>query len=93
MRLRFSSEWRSSGCEDNGDQLKQLNHRQYDALESAITHGHRISIARRGTEYVGIPQKLRTAGNREALDILHPTTGELITVYLDEIDRLEVVSR
>ena len=76
-----------------GDQLKQLNHRQYDALESAITHGHRVSITRRGTEYVGIPQKIRTAGNREVVDILHPTTGELITIGLDEIDRLEVVSR
>jgi hypothetical protein len=71
--------------------LKQLNHRQYDALESAITHGRRISIRRRGTEYVGIPKKLWTEGQREAVSILHPTTGEEITVYLDEIDRLDVV--
>ena len=73
--------------------MKQLNHRQYDALESAITHGHRISISRRGTEYIGVPQKLRSVGTREAVDILHPTTGELMTLFLDEIDRLEVVSR
>ena len=73
--------------------MKQLNHRQYDALESAITHGHRIAIKRRGSEYVGIPQKLHSAGTREAVDILHPTTGELITLFLDEIDRLDVVSR
>ena len=71
--------------------MKQLNHRQYDALESAITHGRRISIRRRGTEYVGIPKKLWTEGQREAVSILHPTTGEEITVYLDEIDRLDVV--
>ncbi len=71
--------------------MKQLNHRQYDALESAITHGKRVSIRRRGTEYVGVPKKLWTEGQREAVSILHPTTGEEITVYLDEIDRLDVV--
>ena len=71
--------------------MKQLNHKQYDALESAITHGKRISIRRRGTEYVGIPKKLWSEGQREAVSILHPTTGEEITVYLDEIERLDVV--
>ena len=71
--------------------MRQLNHRQYDALESAITHGKRISIRRRGTEYVGVPKKLWTEGQREAVSVLHPTTGEEITVYLDEIDRIEVV--
>jgi hypothetical protein len=76
---------------DHGERVKQLNHRQYDALESAITHGRRISIRRRGTEYVGIPKKLWSEGQREAVSILHPTTGEEITVYLDEIDRLDVV--
>jgi hypothetical protein len=77
---------------DEGACLKELTHRQYDALESAITHGRRISVHRRGTEYVGVPKKLWTEGRREAMSILHPTTGELITIYLDEIDRLEVVA-
>lgn len=71
--------------------MKQLNHRQYDQLESAITNGRRISIRRRGTEYVGVPKKLWSEGQREAVSILHPTTGEEITIYLDEIDRMEVV--
>ena len=71
--------------------MKQLNHKQYDALESALTNGRRISIRRRGTEYVGIPKKLWSEGQREAVSVLHPTTGEEITVYLDEIDRLDVV--
>jgi hypothetical protein len=75
----------------DGERLKQLNHKQYDALESAITHGKRIAIRRRGTEYVGVPKKLWSEGQREAVSILHPTTGEEITVYLDEIDKLEVV--
>ena len=72
--------------------MKELTHRQYDALESAITHGRRIYVRRRGTEYVGVPKKLWSEGQREAMSILHPTTGELITIYLDEIDRIEVVS-
>lgn len=77
----------------DGNTVKQLTHRQYDALESAITHGRRVSVTRRGTEYVGIPKRLWTEGNREAVAILHPTTGEEITVFLDEIDRLDVVPR
>jgi hypothetical protein len=71
--------------------LKQLTHRQYDALESAITHGRRIAVFRRGTEYVVIPKRLRTVGSREAMDSVHPTTGDRITLYLDEMDQFEVV--
>lgn len=73
--------------------MKQLNHRQYDSLESAITHGRRVSIYRRGTEYIGVPKRLYSKGQREAVDVLHPTTGEEITIFLDEIDRLDVVER
>jgi transcriptional regulator len=73
--------------------MKQLNHRQYDSLESAITHGRRVSIYRRGTEFIGVPKRLYSKGQREAVDIHHPTTGEEVTVYLDEIERLEVVER
>ena len=71
--------------------MKQLTVRQYDALESAITHGRRISVFRRGTEYVVIPQALRTEGSREVMDSVHPTTGENIMLFLDEMDRFEVV--
>jgi hypothetical protein len=38
-----------------------------------------------------VPKKLWSEGQREALSLLHPTTGELITIFLDEIDRIEVV--
>ena len=73
--------------------MKQLTHRQYDALESAITRGSRVSIYRRGTEYVGIPKRIFSDGQREAVVILHPTTGEEITIHLDDIEHLEVVAR
>ncbi|MDO8500989.1 MAG: hypothetical protein Q7S20_04010 [Gemmatimonadaceae bacterium] len=71
--------------------MSQLTHRQYDALESAITHGRRVSIFRRGTEYVGVPKRIWMEGQREAVAILHPTTGDEITLHLDEIERLQVV--
>lgn len=78
---------------DDGEILRQLTHRQYDALESAITNARRVSIYRRGTEFIGVPKRLWSDGQREAVAVLHPTTGEEITLYLDEIDRLEVVER
>ena len=73
--------------------MKQLTHRQYDALESAISRGSRVSIYRRGTEYVGVPKRIFSDGQREAVVILHPTTGEEITIHLDDIEHLEVVAR
>jgi hypothetical protein len=30
-------------------------------------------------------------GSREAIDSVHPTTGENITIYLDEMETVEVV--
>jgi hypothetical protein len=73
--------------------LKQLTTRQYDALEAAVTHSRRVSVYRRGTEYIGIPQRIFQDGRREAVSILHPTTGSEITVFLDEIDQLDVLTR
>lgn len=78
---------------DDGERLKQLTTRQYDALEAAVTHSRRVSVYRRGTEYIGIPQKIWQDGRREAVSILHPTTGEMITVYLDEVEHLDVLTR
>lgn len=71
--------------------MAQLTHQQYDVLERAITTGERIAVYRRGTEYVVIPMRLRMIRGREAVDATHPTTGDRITLYLDEIDGFEVV--
>lgn len=73
--------------------MKQLTHKEYDALEGAVTHSRRVSIYRRGTEYLGIPQRIFQDGQREAVSVLHPTTGTEITVYLDEIEHLDVLTR
>jgi hypothetical protein len=65
--------------------------KQYDALERALTDGRRVVVFRRGTEYVVLPRRFRSHGGREALDATHPTTGERITFYVDEMDGFEVV--
>ena len=71
--------------------MMQLTHKQYDLLERAITNGKRISAYRRGTEYVVVPKRLHMISGREAVEATHPTTGDEITLYLDELDSFEVV--
>lgn len=71
--------------------MAQLTHAQYDALERAVADGRRIAVYRRGTEYVVIPSRLRLTSGREAVEATHPTTGEAITLYIDELDSIEVV--
>ena len=71
--------------------MAQLSHQEYDALERAITDGRRLAVYRRDTEFVVIPARLRIAGGREALECVHPTTGDHLTLYLDEVDSIEVV--
>jgi hypothetical protein len=71
--------------------LAQWTHKQYDILERAITNGKRISAYRRGTEYIVVPMRLRVISGREAVEATHPTTGDQITLFLDEMDSFEVV--
>lgn len=71
--------------------MAQWTHKQYDILERAITNGKRISAFRRGTEYVVVPMRLRVISGREAVEATHPTTGDQVTLYLDEMDSFEVV--
>ena len=69
----------------------QLTTEQYDALERAIADGRRLSVWRRGTEYVVVVDRLLLAGGREALEAHHPTTGDRLTLYIDELEGIEVV--
>ncbi|MGH7652216.1 MAG: hypothetical protein ACREMS_10275 [Gemmatimonadaceae bacterium] len=71
--------------------MPQWTHKQYDILERAITTGKRISAYRRGTEFVVVPTRLRVISGREAVEATHPTTGDQITLYLDEVESFEVV--
>ena len=70
--------------------MAELTHEQYDELERAIADGRRIAIYRRGTEYMVVPIRMRLSA-REAIEAMHPTTGERLTLYIDEIEGFEVV--
>ena len=72
--------------------MGQLSHRDYDALERAILVGRRIVVWRRGTEYVVVPTELRLRGGREAIEARNPTTGDQMTLFLDEVEAFEVVA-
>ena len=71
--------------------VKQWTHKQYDLLERAITRGTRISAYRRGTEFVVVPERLKMISGREAIESTHPTTGDRIVLYLDELEAIEAV--
>ncbi len=64
---------------------------QYDALERAVLDARRIVIRRRGSEFSVIPERLDGTTGRERLYAMHPTTGESMKFFLDEIDSFEVV--
>lgn len=69
----------------------QLNATQYDALERAIADGRRLSVWRRGSEFIIIVDRLRMTNGREALEAHHPTTGDKLTLFIDELEGIEVV--
>jgi hypothetical protein len=70
----------------------QLTVKQYDALERAITRAQRIAVYRRGTEFIVVPERVVHRGRRECIEARHPTTGDHITLWLDEVESLEVLS-
>ena len=73
--------------------MAQLNHEQYDRLERAVTRGDRIIVNRRGTEFILIPLALVIRAGREVIESRNPTTGDALTLYIDELDSIDPVSR
>jgi len=73
--------------------MAHLTPKEFDRLERAIEDGRRIAVIRQGRELVVVPMRLRVQAGREIIEARHPTTGESITLRLDDLDGLEVVSR
>jgi hypothetical protein len=72
--------------------MAQLTHEQYEIIERAIVDGRRVAIRQPGRrESVLIPLRLRIVDGREAIEARNPVTGFQLTIYLDEIDGVEVV--
>jgi hypothetical protein len=72
--------------------MAQLTHAQYEIIERAVVNGGRVAIRQRGRrEFVLIPLRLRAIDGREAIEARNPTTGDALTIYLDDIESVEVV--
>ncbi len=72
--------------------VSPLTHREYDALERALSRGSRVAITRPGRrEQVLIPLSLSLDDGREIIKARNPTTGHELTIYLDEVERIEAV--
>ncbi|MGI8509860.1 MAG: hypothetical protein ACR2MQ_11095 [Gemmatimonadaceae bacterium] len=69
----------------------QLNSRQYNLLERAVTDGRRIVVYRRGSEFIVRPESLGLRAGREAIETVQPATGDRMTIYIDDMDDFEVV--
>ena len=72
--------------------MGQLTHQQYDRLERALLNGTRVIFQRSGRrEYVVIPLRLGVRYGREYVEARNSTTGHDLTIYLDELDGIELV--
>ena len=73
--------------------MSPLSHQEYDALERALSRGSRVAITRPGRrELVLIPLSLSLDDGREIITARNPTTGHELTIYLDEVERIEAVT-
>jgi len=73
--------------------MAQLTHEQYEILERAVVKSTRVAIRRKGRrEHIVIPLTLHTRNGREAIEARNPVTGHDLTIYVDEIESIEVVA-
>ncbi len=71
--------------------MAQLTVAQYDAVEDAIRDRRRILVRRLHRDMIVVPERLVLRNRREAIEARHPTTGELVVLWVDEADWIEVV--
>ena len=71
--------------------MSQLTHEQYNRLERAVSRSERITVSRKGSEYIFVPLGMRVHNGREVIDARNSTTGDELTIYLDEVDSLEAL--
>ena len=71
--------------------MSQLTHEQYNRLERAVSRSQRIAVTRRGNEFIVVPLAMRVHLGREVIDAKNPTTGDALTIFLDEVDSVEAL--
>ena len=72
--------------------MAHLSPRDYDQLERAVMDGKRIALVRQGRDVVVIPLRLFMHNGREVIEARHPTTGDLITRVIEDLDAVEFLS-
>jgi predicted type IV restriction endonuclease len=63
----------------------------YDLLERAVARGTRVAVTRRGSQWIVVAHRLDVRRGREVFEARHPSTGEMMHFYIDEIQRIEAV--
>jgi hypothetical protein len=71
--------------------MAQLTTKQYDDLEKAVRDGQKISLMRRGTEYVIVPLAIKLRSGKEAIEARNPTTGDSMVIFVDDVDSFVVL--
>ena len=71
--------------------MAHLTPAEYDRLERAVMDGRRVALVRQGRETVVVPLRLFMRNGRELIEARHPTTGDLITRAIDDLDTIEVM--
>lgn len=71
--------------------MAHLTPREYDRLERAIMDGRRIALVRQGRELVVVPLRLFLRDGREVIEARHPTTGDIITRAIEDLEAVEIV--
>jgi hypothetical protein len=71
--------------------VAHLSPRDYDLLERAVMDGKRIALVRQGRDVVVVPLRLFMRDGREVIEARHPTTGDLITRVIEDLDAVEFV--
>ena len=71
--------------------MAHLTPRDYDRLERALVDGRRIVLVRQGRDIIVVPLRLFMRNGREVIEARHPTTGDLITRAIEDLDAVEFV--
>jgi hypothetical protein len=62
-----------------------------DQLENAARRGLRVSLLRRGTEYIVVALRMASDGQHDAFVGWLPMTGEELTFRLNDIESFQVI--
>ncbi len=64
---------------------------QVDRLENAARKGLRVSLSRRGTEYIVMAVKMTQVDGRDAFVGYLPMTGEELVFRLEDLESFQVI--